>query len=137
MKYSLKLTNFIFLLYLYSAFQKVCVLHPATPDQVKVYVSELLKYLDKKDIMNEFNNWNRPIMPISGKYLLEHNCPGGLVMGKVRQALLCKWIDSRFQLTQDELGALIPGVLESLKDFIEETANKKSSGKRKHTVKNQ
>lgn len=105
--------------------------------QLKNYVLELLKYLDRKEMLTEFEKWNCPVVPITGKYLLQRNCPDGVVMGRVRQILLQKWIDSRFTLTQEELGDMLPAVLESLQDFIAEIASKKS-GKRKlsSSVKN-
>lgn len=103
-------------------------------EQLRLFVLELIKYLDKKEMVDELSNWKCPIPPITGKFLMDRNCPDGAVMGKVRQALISKWIDSRFQMSQMELGASIPGVLEGLKDFIAETANKRSGGKRKHVT---
>lgn len=103
---------------------------------MKVFVTELLKYLDKKEMVQAFADWKYEAPPLTGKFLKEQNCPDGVVMGRVRLILLEKWIDSRFQLSQDELGRLIPEVLDGLKDFIAEMANKKAApGKRKH-VKN-
>lgn len=91
---------------------------------------ELLKYLNKSEIVSAFDKWSMPAPPLSGQFLKEQKCPDGMVMGKVRQILVDKWIDSRFVLTQEDLGELIPEILVSLKEFIAEN-DKKQSGKRK------
>lgn len=101
--------------------------------QLKAFVVELLKYHNKEDLAKEFSDWSIPVPPLSGQFLKSQQCPDGLVMGKVRQILLDKWIDSRFELQQDAMAEEIPGVLESLKDFIAENVNKKL-GKRKHVA---
>lgn len=105
-------------------------------EHLKMFVLELLKYLNNKDMVQELKDWKCPVPPISGKFLKDHNCPDGKVMGKVRQTLIENWIDSRFRLTEAELAKLIPGILEGLKDMIEEQS-KRSGGKRKlSAVKN-
>lgn len=98
---------------------------------------ELLRYHNKSEIVSAFDLWSMPTPPLSGQFLKEHKCPDGLVMGRVRQILVEKWIDSRFVLTRDDLGELIPEALDSLKEFIAEN-DRKQSGKRKRVsaVKN-
>lgn len=116
----------------YRSFQRICFLHQGSTEQLKLFVLELLKYLNKQDIVEKFRDWKCPVPPLSGKFLKDNNCPDGVAMGRVRQILIGKWIDSRFKLTQDDLGGLIPGILDSLKEFIAEQANKRTgSGKRK------
>lgn len=100
-------------------------------EQLKLFVIELLKYHNRGDMVDELSKWKCPMPPINGKFLKDLSCPEGKVMGRVRQLLVEKWIDSRFTLTQDDLRGLYPMVIESLKGFIEEEANKRSSGKRK------
>lgn len=110
-------------------------MHQGSVEQLKLFVLELVKYLNKKEMVDELSNWKCPVAPITGKFLKDHNCPDGAVMGKVRQTLVGKWIDSRFQMSQEELATHIPAVLESLQDFIAEIANKRSGGgKRKHAT---
>lgn len=116
-------------------FQRIVFKHQGSSIQLKAFVIELLKYHNKVDLVEEFTNWEIPVAPLSGQFLKSQQCPDGLVMGKVRQILLDKWIDSRFTLDQSELGKEIPEVLDSLKDFIAEEAEKRS-GKRKRVAKN-
>lgn len=82
-------------------------------------------------MVEEFSKWTPATPPLSGKFLKDNHCPDGVIMGRVRQELVTKWIDSSFQLQQDDLGKLIPQVLDNLKDFIASIKEKQSSGKRK------
>lgn len=107
---------------------------------LKAFSLELLKYFNKPDLMNALADWKIPQPPLSGQFLKDNNCPDGKVLGRVRQILVEKWIDSRFELSQEELGKFIPDILESLKDFIEDERLQlqQRSVKRKHVsaVKN-
>lgn len=112
-------------------FQRICFKHQGSSSQLKAFVVELLKYHNKVDLVNEFSNWNLPVPPLGGRFLKAHHCPDGLVMGKVKQILMDKWIDSRFTMQEGELAKDIPGILESLKDFIAEIETKKSAKRKR------
>lgn len=85
--------------------------------------------------MSQLNDWTIPVAPIGGQFLKDHKCPEGKVMGKVKEILIDKWIDSRFQLGPEALGKLMPEILESLKDFIAQNASpQQRSTKRKHVT---
>lgn len=72
---------------------------PKTKDKI----CELLKYLGKGDILEQFNTWNLPKFPVSGVRLLESGVPKGPTLARALNGLRQKWKETDYKLSEEEL----------------------------------
>lgn len=81
---------------------------------LKEFVCELFKYLDEKDHLETFKEWNIPKFPVSGYTLINIGLEKGPKVAKVLGPLKKAWVESNFTLTEDELIKIVPSLLENL-----------------------
>lgn len=65
----------------------------------KDFVSELAKLKN----LNDVSSWKKPIFPVTGKDLMDLGVKPGPGMGRVLADLKKRWVDSRFQLSKEDL----------------------------------
>lgn len=92
----------------------MCLQLSGKPRDTKDYVEELLKFHCKWELYTKLKSWDVPRFPVTGKLLIEHNCPDGKVMGVIINKLKAIWVQNEFKPTAEELLAKLPKVLEEL-----------------------
>lgn len=95
-----------------SYYQKACFNTIGPPTLQKTLLVELLKFNGRAELAAQLVAWTIPVYPMKGDVLRANGCPGGVEMGQVQQRLRDQWKESRFQLTQDDLLALLPDAIE-------------------------
>lgn len=78
------------------------------------YVREVLKYRGDEKLLEEFNGWEIPRFPMSGKILKDNGVPPGKMYGAIISKLKDIWIDNNYMQTADDLAKLIPGIIEKI-----------------------
>ncbi|XP_075982702.1 CCA tRNA nucleotidyltransferase 1, mitochondrial isoform X2 [Anticarsia gemmatalis] len=76
------------------------------------YVKEVLKYRGDEKLLNQFNNWEVPRFPITGKMLKEAGVPPGKMYGPIIGRLKDMWIENEYKQTADDLVKNIPNIIE-------------------------
>lgn len=61
-------------------------------DRAKSRVIELLKYVDRRDLIEDIESWPVPDFPIRGDVLVERNIPKGPLYSRVLDALKRAWM---------------------------------------------
>ena len=74
-------------------------------------ICELIKYKGEKQVLEEFNCWHIPDLPVNGKMLLDHKVPQGPIMKATLDELRQIWKFSDFVLKKEEL-------LERVEDIV-------------------
>lgn len=75
------------------------------------YVREVLKYRGEEKLLEEFNKWELPRFPMSGKILKDNGVPPGKMYGPIISKLKDTWIDNNYIQTAEDLAKLIPGII--------------------------
>ncbi|XP_063539129.1 CCA tRNA nucleotidyltransferase 1, mitochondrial [Cydia strobilella] len=78
------------------------------------YVREVLKYRGDEKLLEEFNRWEIPRFPMSGKILKDNGVPPGKMYGAIISKLKDVWIDNNYMQTADDLAKLIPVIIEKI-----------------------
>lgn len=78
-------------------------------------VVELLKYKGNERIAKAISEWTPPKLPVTGKDLVDHNLKKGPLFARTLEELRRRWIDSDFELSNEELRKQIPEVVEMYK----------------------
>ncbi|XP_013184983.2 CCA tRNA nucleotidyltransferase 1, mitochondrial isoform X2 [Amyelois transitella] len=78
------------------------------------YVKEVLKYRGDKNLLEQFNKWNIPKFPVSGKDLKENNVPPGKMYGLIISKLKEMWVENEYKQTSGDLVKFIPTIIEEL-----------------------
>lgn len=78
--------------------------------KVKEKVCELLKYLGKRDLLDQVEAYEMPKLPVTGHKLIAHGIPKGKALGCALDFLRKKWKESGYLCTEEEL-------LEHLEEF--------------------
>ncbi len=86
----------------------------AQEKKTKEKICELLKYLGKGELLDDFGQWNLPKFPVNGIALLEAGVPKGPKLAKMIAALRQKWKESRYMYTEKDLMGFVPEILETL-----------------------
>ena len=84
---------------------------PKTKDKI----TELLKYLGRKDLLDSFHEWDLPKFPVSGHRLLELGVPKGPALAKTLNALRQKWKDTGYIYNQEELLGLLEEIQKNMR----------------------
>jgi tRNA nucleotidyltransferase/poly(A) polymerase len=66
-------------------------------------IMELMKYVDAYDLLQEFQEWPIPKMPLNGIHLMEAGVPKGKYFKYLLQYLYEVWRESDFTMTFEEL----------------------------------
>lgn len=80
------------------------------------YVKEVLKYRGDEKLLEEFNNWQVPRFPVSGKMLKDAGVPPGKMYGPIISSLKDMWIENEYKQTGDDLVKHIPNILENFEN---------------------
>ncbi|KAI8424966.1 hypothetical protein MSG28_006870 [Choristoneura fumiferana] len=75
------------------------------------YVREVLKYRGEEKLLEEFNKWELPRFPMSGKILKDNGVPPGKMYGPIISKLKDIWIDNNYIQTAEDLAKLLPGII--------------------------
>lgn len=75
------------------------------------YVREVLKYRGDETLLLQFDKWEIPHFPISGKILKDAGVPPGKMYGLVITKLKDLWIDSEYKHTAEYLVNYIPNII--------------------------
>ncbi|XP_026745361.1 CCA tRNA nucleotidyltransferase 1, mitochondrial-like [Trichoplusia ni] len=76
------------------------------------YVREVLKYRGDENLLEQFNKWEVPRFPISGKMLKEAGVPPGRMYGPIISKIKEMWIDNEYKQSEAELVKIIPNIIE-------------------------
>lgn len=79
------------------------------------YVKELLKYRGD-ELLNQFNEWEVPRFPISGKMLKDAGVPPGKMYGPIINKLKDIWIENEYKQLAGELIKHIPSIIEEFEN---------------------
>ena len=71
--------------------------------KTRIKMLELLKYLNLRKTLEQFQQWTLPKFPVSGIKLIEMGVPRGPIFSKELNRLKDIWRQSRFEKTEDEL----------------------------------
>lgn len=75
------------------------------------YVKEVLKYRGD-ELLKQFNEWEVPRFPISGKMLKDAGVPPGKMYGPIINKLKNIWIENEYKQPEEELIKQIPNIIE-------------------------
>ncbi|CAH0594295.1 unnamed protein product [Chrysodeixis includens] len=76
------------------------------------YVKEVLKYRGDENLLEQFNKWEVPRFPISGKMLKDAGVPPGRMYGPIISKIKDMWIDNEYKQSEEELVKIIPNLIE-------------------------
>ncbi|CAB3245707.1 unnamed protein product [Arctia plantaginis] len=76
------------------------------------YVKEVLKYRGDEKLLEDFNKWEVPRFPVSGKLLKNAGVPPGKMYGPIISRLKDMWIENEYKQTASDLVKYIPDILE-------------------------
>ena len=60
-------------------------------NKIKEKLKELLKYINKLDLIEYFDNWDIPIIPVTGDMLVERNVKKGPLFSKILNTIKEIW----------------------------------------------
>lgn len=60
-------------------------------EKAKMRIVELVKYMNRRDLIADIEQWPIPDFPIRGDVLIERNLPKGPVYSKILEALKKQW----------------------------------------------
>lgn len=86
---------------------------------------ELLKFNGHIDLATQLAAWTIPTYPINGDLLRANGCPGGAEMGQIQRRLRDHWKESEFQLTEENLLALLPDAIEKVRSEVKPSPPKR------------
>lgn len=79
------------------------------------YVKEVLKY--RRDAaLEQFNEWEVPLFPISGKMLKDAGVPPSKMYGPIINKLKAIWIENEYKQSGEELIKHIPNIIEEFEN---------------------
>ncbi|XP_034833936.1 CCA tRNA nucleotidyltransferase 1, mitochondrial [Maniola hyperantus] len=79
------------------------------------YVREVLRYRGAEKLLQQFNSWDIPRFPISGKILKDNGVPPGKMYGPIIKELKDVWIENQYKQTTEDLVKLLPSIIDDHK----------------------
>ena len=71
--------------------------------KTKEKICELLKYLNKRELLKTFSEWEPPRFPVTGYNLIQMGVGKGPLFAKILNGLRQKWKESGYTASLDEL----------------------------------
>lgn len=95
-------------------YQNLVLFSKIKPATMREYITQLLKYQNKADLIKDFEEWKLPPFPLNGNIVRAYGTVGGKDIGVVIQAMKQHWSENDFKLSREQLLQDLPKIMSEL-----------------------